>query len=296
MKIYDCFMYYDEDLILDLRFNLLNDYVDKFVIVESSFTHSGEPRKLLFDINKYSKFKNKIIYKISGEIPTDLFLINKEDSSNLKNSKYILNAVKRENMQRNTILEGLNSAEAEDLIIISDVDEIPDLENNNIKSIKNKVILFKQKFYYYKFNLKLNNFSWHGSRACKKKHLISPQWLRNIKDKIYPFWRIDILFSDKKYHDIKILNNGGWHFSNIKTAADIEKKMKTYLHHREYELNPIGEEKISKIIEQKKPIYNLKTDMKSNKFDLSEKLVESDTKELPYSIQMNIKKYENWLN
>ena len=87
MKIYDCFMYYDEDLILDLRFNLLNDYVDKFVIVESSFTHSGEPRKLLFDINKYSKFKNKIIYKISGEIPTDLFLINKEDSSNLKNSK-----------------------------------------------------------------------------------------------------------------------------------------------------------------------------------------------------------------
>jgi len=289
-------MYYDEDLILDLRFNLLNDYVDKFVIVESSFTHSGEPRKLLFDINKYSKFKNKIIYKISGEIPTDLFLINKEDSSNLKNSKYILNAVKRENMQRNTILEGLNSAEAEDLIIISDVDEIPDLENNNIKSIKNKVILFKQKFYYYKFNLKLNNFSWHGSRACKKKHLISPQWLRNIKDKIYPFWRIDILFSDKKYHDIKILNNGGWHFSNIKTAADIEKKMKTYLHHREYELNPIGEEKISKIIEQKKPIYNLKTDMKSNKFDLSEKLVVSDTKELPYYIQMNIKKYENWLN
>ena len=296
MKIYDCFMYYDEDLILDLRFNLLNDYVDKFVIVESSFTHSGEPRKLLFDINKYSKFKNKIIYKISGEIPTDLFLINKEDSSNLKNSKYILNAVKRENMQRNTILEGLNSAEAEDLIIISDVDEIPDLENNNIKSIKNKVILFKQKFYYYKFNLKLNNFSWHGSRACKKKHLISPQWLRNIKDKIYPFWRIDILFSDKKYHDIKILNNGGWHFSNIKTAADIEKKMKTYLHHREYELNPLGEEKISKIIEQKKPIYNLKTDMKSNKFDLSEKLVVSDTKELPYYIQMNIKKYENWLN
>ena len=296
MKIFDCFMYYDEDLILDLRFNLLNDYVDKFVIVESSFTHSGEPRKLLFDINKYSKFKNKIIYKISGEIPTDLFLINKEDSSNLKNSKYILNAVKRENMQRNTILEGLNSAEAEDLIIISDVDEIPDLENNNIKSIKNKVILFKQKFYYYKFNLKLNNFSWHGSRACKKKHLISPQWLRNIKDKIYHFWRIDILFSDKKYHDIKILNNGGWHFSNIKTAADIEKKMKTYLHHREYELNPIGEEKISKIIEQKKPIYNLKTDMKSNKFDLSEKLVVSDTKELPYYIQMNIKKYENWLN
>ena len=61
MKIFDCFMYYDEDLILDLRLNLLNSYVDEFVIVESLYTHSGELRKLRFDVNKYSRFKNKII-------------------------------------------------------------------------------------------------------------------------------------------------------------------------------------------------------------------------------------------
>jgi beta-1,4-mannosyl-glycoprotein beta-1,4-N-acetylglucosaminyltransferase len=289
-------MYYDEDLVLDLRFNLLDEYVDKFVIVESSYTHSGEPRKLLFDINKYSEFREKINYIVLKDLPHDLFLINKEDSENSKNSKYILNAAKRENLQRNTIFKGLSSASLNDLIIISDVDEIPNLENNNIKEIDNKIILFKQKFFYYKFNLKLDNFSWHGSKACKKKYLISPQWLRNIKDKKYPFWRFDTLLSNKRYQNIKIIENGGWHFSNVKTPADIEKKMKTYLHHREYDLNPIGKRKISEIIEDKKPIYNLKTDMKSNKFDLTEKLVVSDMSELPYYVQKNIDKYKNWLN
>ena len=69
MKIFDCFMYYDEDLILDLRLNLLDSYVDEFVIVESSYTHSGEPRKLLFDINNYPKFRNRINYIILKDLP-----------------------------------------------------------------------------------------------------------------------------------------------------------------------------------------------------------------------------------
>jgi len=289
-------MYYDEDLILDLRLNLLNNYVDEFLIVESLYTHSGERRKLLFDINNYSKFKNKIKYIILEKVPEDLLVLSEKDTEHEKNSKYILNAVKRENLQRNTISEGLTSASPEDIVIISDVDEIPNLENNKIKDIKNKIIFFKQKFFYYKFNLKLNNFVWHGSKACRKKDLISPQWLRNIKDKIYPIWRLDTLFSNKKYQSVKIINNGGWHFSNIKTPADIEKKMKTYLHHREYDLNPIGEKKISEIIKEKKTIYNLKNDMKSNKFDLTEKLVLADIEELPYYLQKNIKKYKDWLD
>ena len=296
MKIFDCFIYYDEDLILDLRLNLLNNYVDEFIIVESLYTHSGEPRKLLFDINNFSKFKNKINYIILKNPPLDLFILNKDDSEDVINQKYILNAVKRENLQRNTIINGLKLASPEDLIIISDVDEIPNLENNNIRDIKNKIILFKQKFFYYKFNLRLNNFAWHGSRACKKKNLISPQWLRNIKAKKYSSWRIDTFFSKKKYRNIKNIENGGWHFSNIKTPADIVKKMKIYLHHREYELNTISEKKISEIIKEKKPIYNLKTDMKSDKFDLSDKLIVSDISELPYYIQKNIDKYKDWLN
>ena len=130
----------------------------------------------------------------------------------------------------------------------------------------------------------------------QKKDLISPQWLRNIKSKTYPTWRIDTMFSKKRYKNIKFITNGGWHFSNIKTPADIEKKMKTYLHHREYEINPIGEKKISQIIQSKKTLYNLKVDMKSNKFDLSDQLVVAEISELPYYIQKNIVKYQDWLN
>ena len=296
MKIFDCFMYYDEDLIIDLRLNLLNDYVAKFVIVESSYTHSGIPRKTLFDINRFSKFKNKINYIVENEIPSGLQKIDKADTEHQKNSKYILNAVRRENFQRNALMKGLGSASLEDLIIISDVDEIPNLEGISLKNIKNKIISFKQKFFYYKFNLKLNNYPWFGSKACRKKNLISPQWLRNVKSKKYLFWRIDTLFSKNKYQNLKIINNGGWHFSNIKSPADIEKKMKTYLHHREYELNPIGEKRISEIIKEKKPIYNLKADMRSNKFDLSEQLIVADAVELPYYVQKNINKYKDWLD
>jgi len=295
MKIYDCFMFYDEEMILDLRLNYLNNYVDKFVIVESSYTHSGKKRKLLFDIKKYENFKDKISYIILNDQPKDLFEINQKDNFDKKNSKYILNALKRENLQRNTILKGLKEASVDDIIIISDVDEIPNLQENNLKEIKNKIILFKQKFYYYKFNLKLESFDWHGTKACKKKDLISPQWLRNIKDKKYSVWRFDTLFSKKKYQDIVFLENGGWHFSNMKSPEEIEKKMTTYLHHREYDVNPLGKEKIKEIMKNKKSIYNLKTDMKKDKFDGAQDLVVSDIKELPIYIQNNKNKYKEWL-
>ncbi|MFL2889587.1 MAG: hypothetical protein ACJZ4O_01920 [Pelagibacteraceae bacterium] len=295
MKIFDCFMFYDENMILDLRLNHLNSFVDKFVIIESTFTHSGEKRKLLFDINKYSQFKNKINYIILDKKPDDLFAIDDNENVNKKNSKYILNALKRENLQRNTISKGLEEASDEDLVIVSDVDEIPNLENINLEKIKNKIILFKQKFYYYKFNLKLDLFEWYGSKACKKKNLISPQWLRNIKDKKYPLWRFDTLFSDKKYSNIDFIENGGWHFSNMKSAEDIEKKMRTYLHHREYDLKPLGTEKIKEIMKNKKSVYNLKADMKSDKIDGTQSLTISDINELPQYIQKNTIKYKDWL-
>ena len=98
--------------------------------------------------------------------------------------------------------------------------------------------------FYYKFNLKLPNTEWIGTKACKKKHLISPQWLRNIKDRKYPIYRLDTLFSDKKYISVKIINNGGWHFSNIKSAEEIEHKLKSYLHHLEFDINPLSIDEI----------------------------------------------------
>ena len=295
MKIYDCFMFYDEKMILDLRLNCLNKHIDKFIIVESSFTHSGEKRDLLFNINDYPNFKDKIIYIVLEEKPKDLFELSKSDTFDQENSKYILNALKRENLQRNTIEKGLLSASPDDIVIISDVDEIPDLDKVDFNNKNNDIILFKQKFYYYKFNLKLISFDWYGSKACKRKNLISPQWLRNIKDKKYPFWRLDTIFSKKKYSNISFIEQGGWHFSNMKTAEDIEKKMRTYLHHREYDVKPLGVDRIKEIIKNKKSVYNLKTDMKNEKIDGTQDLSISNIKELPFYIQNNINKYKNWI-
>jgi len=136
---------------------------------------------------------------------------------------------------------------------------------------------------------------WTGSKACKKKNLISPQWLRNIKDKSYPLWRVDMLFSNNKYHDISIIKEGGWHFSYLKTPEDIEKKLKAYLHHREYDVNPAGIEKIKKMINEKKTIYNLKVDMRTNKFDGGNELKKIDLNLLPSYISNNKNKFSDWI-
>ena len=288
-------MYYDEDLVLELRLNILDKVVNNFVIVESKYTHSGKKRKLLFDINKYSKFKDKINYIILENEPHNLEIIHDDDTEDKKNSKYIMNALKRENFQRNEITKGLIEANQDDLILISDVDEIPNLSNLDFNKINNEIILFKQNFYYYKFNLKLEDVPWLGTKACKYKNLKSPQWLRNIKAKKYPFWRLDVLFSNKKYSNLKFIENGGWHFSNMKTPAEIEKKMRTYLHHREYDIKPLGTKKIEEIIKSKKSIYNLKVDMKTEKIDGTQNLKPTDKSELPDFIKKNSIKYSNWM-
>ena len=296
MKIYDCFMYFDEDVILDLRLNILNPFIDYFVIVESTFNHKGEKRKLKFDINKYKKFENKIIYLIFDKEPSGIEKVFDTDNEGEVSRKLILNAASRENGQRNFISKGLERANEKDLILISDVDEIPNLEKINWNTLKDQIVLFKQDMFYYKFNLRLPDLIWSGSKACRKKYLKSPQWLRNVKDKKYSFFRLDTLFSEKKYINIKFINNGGWHFSNIKTAAEIEYKLKSYLHHREFDLNPMSESEIEDIIKNKQAIYDLKVDKKINKIGSGNKLVEHPLNKLPSYILENIDKYKDWIN
>ena len=288
-------MFFDEEMLLDLRLNILDRFVDKFVIVESSYTHSGKEKKLIFDINKYSKFKEKINYIILKDPPEGIEEINKNDSEHEISRKEILNALKRENLQRDTIFNGLKNADKNDWIIISDLDEIPDLININFNNIKNKIIFFKQKVFYYKLNLELKTLRWIGTKACKKKHLKSPQWLRNIKDKIYPKWRIDILFSEKKYNDIFFVENGGWHFTFVKKPEDIEKKLKSYLHHREYDVDPVGIDKIRNLINSKSVIYDHTVDQTQYKFGGGQKLKKTDLEFLPKYISFNKEKYLDWL-
>ena len=296
MKIYDCFMYFDEDVILDLRLNILNPFIDYFVIVESTFNHKGEKRKLKFDIKKYKKFEKKIIYLIFDKELSGIEKVFDTDNEGEVSRKLILNAASRENGQRNFISKGLERANEKDLILISDVDEIPNLEKINWNNLKDQIVLFKQDMFYYKLNLRLPDLIWSGSKACRKKYLKSPQWLRNVKDKKYSFFRLDTLFSEKKYINIKFINNGGWHFSNIKTAAEIEYKLKSYLHHREFDLNPISESEIEDIIKNKQAIYDLKVDKKINKIGSGNKLVEHPLNKLPSYILENIDKYKDWIN
>ena len=296
MKIFDCFMYFDEEIVLDIRLNTLDEFVDYFVIVESKFTHKGDRRDLKFNMSKFEKFKDKIIYLIYDNQPKEIEIIKSEDSANEKSKKYIFNAAYRENGQRNHIEKGLVDAKEEDIILVSDVDEIPNLSGINFSKINEKIVLFKQDMFYYKFNLYLPNLIWTGTKGCKKKYLLNPQWLRNVKDRKYPFYRIDTIFSKNKYKSIRYINNGGWHFTNIKTAEEIQYKLKSYLHHREFDENPLSVNQIGEIIKNKKAIYNLNVDKSENKFESGNKLEKFEFNKLPTYIQKNKDNFKDWID
>ena len=289
-------MYFDEEIVLDLRLNTLDRYVDYFVIVESTFTHRGDRRNLKFNHKKFEKFKDKIIYLTFDKEPHGIEAVNENDNEAEKSRKYILNAAKRENGQRDHIRNGLQKASPEDLILISDVDEIPNLEQINLNNLKEKILMFQQDMFYYKFDLKLPNMIWSGTKGCRKKDLISPQWLRNVKDKKYSLLRLDIIFSKIKYNSIKFIKNGGWHFSNIKSPKEIEHKLKSYLHHREFDEEPLSLDQIDSIIKNKQAIYDLKVDKTVNKVGSGSKLVNYNFDKLPFYLKENKENYKEWLD
>ena len=179
-------MYFDEDVVLDVRLNYLNKYVDKFVIIEAEYNHKGEKRKPKFDIKNFHTFKDKIIYLLVNQEAPFIEKINSLDNEDKKGGKLIMNALKRENFQRNHIANGLTEAADEDWIIISDLDEIPNLKDNNLRDVKSPIVFFKQLMMYYKFNLILENYPWIGSKACKKKNLnLILKNLKNLKIKLF---------------------------------------------------------------------------------------------------------------
>ena len=100
MNIYDCFMYYDEDLLLDIRLNSLEKFVKKFVITEATYAHNGENKKLNFDINKFNKFKDKIIYIVVDKQPSNILELKNEDTKEKTGEKLILNGMARDYFQK----------------------------------------------------------------------------------------------------------------------------------------------------------------------------------------------------
>ena len=296
MNIYDCFMYIDEDLLLDLRLNTLNNYIKKFVITEATYTHNGAQKKLKFDINKFQKFKNKIEYIVVDKEPSNIIKLIDHEPKDKRGEKLILNGMARDYFQREKLIKGLNDAQPNDLILISDLDEIPNLNNLNFSKINNDIVMFQQKMFYYKLNLYYKEFKWFGTKGTKKKNFLSPQWLRNIKAKNYPKWRLDILFSKKKYSNLQFVEDGGWHFTCIKTAEELEKKLLNFAHHYEYEESGLKINDLKKLIAEKRVMYDHTIDQKGYKWSGKSILQNINADLLPEYVASNIEKYKDWLD
>ena len=295
MKIYDCFMYFDEDLLTDVRLNVLNKYITKFIIVEAKYTHNGDKKKLNFNINKFKEFKKKIELIKVDEVPPNLKKINGYDNDDVVAEKSIFNGYARDIFQRNQISIGLKNLDNNDVVIISDLDEIPNLKNVKFDEINNNILFFKQKIFYYKFNLLYKNFYWYGSKACKKKILKSPQWLREIKSKKYSPFRLDTIFSSKKYSNLIFIENGGWHFTYIKSPKEIFFKLSNFAHHFEFEESKLKINDIKKYVDQKRVLYDYNADKREFKWSGKKKLTKYPIKDLPNYILKNKKKFRNWL-
>ena len=296
MNIFDCFMYYDEDLLLDIRLNTLNKYIKKFVITEATYTHNGNKKKLNFNFQNFKKFKDKIEYIVVDQQPPNIKTINDNDTPEILEDKQILNGMARDYFQRENLKRGLKNINKDDLIIISDLDEIPNLRGINFSEIKNNILIFQQKMFYYKLNLLYENFTWAGSKAVKYKNFISPQWLRNIKSKKYPLWRLDTLFSKKKYSNLLYIEDGGWHFTCIRKPEDLEKKLLNFAHHYEFEKSGLKTNDIKKLIDEKRVMYDHSIDQKGYKWSGKSILKKIDMKLLPEYINVNVKTFEDWID
>jgi len=289
-------MYFDEDLLLDIRLNTLDKFVKKFVITEALYTHNGNKKELKFDINKFQKFKDKIIYLVVEKQPENILDLVDGESKEKRGEKLILNGMARDYFQRENLSRGLIESTSDDLILISDLDEIPNLKYLDYTKIKNNILIFEQKMFYYKLNLFYEDYTWLGTKAVKKKNFISPQWLRNIKGKIYPKWRIDTFFSKKKYSNLIFINNGGWHFTCLRTPKELEKKLLNFAHHYEFEESGLKINDLRKLIEEKRVMYDHNVDQKGYKWSGKSILKNLDTSLLPDYISSNLDKYKNWLD
>ena len=291
MKIIDCTTYYSEDLMLDVRFNILNEHVDKFIITESKFSHSGKEKPLNFNINNFPKFKDKIQYLVIENQPEG---IEKNDNSSAIKR---MNSLLRINQSYDYMMNAIKDASDDDLICLSDNDEIPNFNSEKFKNSNKDIFIFKQLFFYYKFNLFYDLMPWYGTKACKKKKLISLSWLRNLKNKQYPFWRLDTLLSKTKHTNLQIVDNGGWHFTNLKTAEEIHTKLSNFGHHNEFDVSGVTVKDIQECIDNRIVNYNHQADQSAdNKYTANYKLKLIEDKILPKYLINNKQNLKEWFD
>lgn len=236
MKIYDCFSFFNELELLELRLNILDPVVDHFVLCEADTTHSGLPKPFYFEENKerFARFLPKLIHVKVSDMPQQfdspmLFpacLPANFDEECLRDiwrfiadtglfNKTTEKYYGRDFFQKECVRRGLYNCNDDDVIISSDLDEIPNPEIlKRLESYffdRNKFFTFEQKSYYYYLNM-LQQPDWHGSRMGTFGML-----------KHYSYNEL------RKQLNI-IIPNGGWHFSFQGGAERVIKKIESYSH------------------------------------------------------------------
>ena len=291
MKIIDCTSFYNEHMMYEIRLNILKNKVDKFIVTESTYSHSGKKKKLNFDINNYPKFKDRISYIVIDKEPIGIVPENNDPSLQRSNS------LKRIALSYDESLKVLKNFSSNDFVMLSDNDEIPNLDSEYFLNNKSSIVLFNQLFIYFKFNLLYDKMLWPGTKGCKMEKLKSLSWLRNIKLKKYPFWRLDTLFSENKYIDLNIIQDGGWHFTNLKTPDEMYEKFMNFGHHDSFRLSGLTIEKIRDKILNKEMFYDHLAEKSSiNKWESNYKLKVIGDEMLPSYLIKNKNKYREWFS
>ncbi len=265
-KILDCITFFDNNFMFEIRYNVLVDVVDYFIICESLFDHKGNPKKKNFVMKDYYK-KEKIRYH----------LIDKPFPSNN-------NPWQNQALQRESLLSFTDFAHSEDYVFFSDPDEIPRPEILKNFTLSKKYGIFLQDCFNYKFNL-FNKYEspWEGTRVAKKKNLKSIDFMRQnvrMKNLNYSFIRLD------KEKNIQLYERAGWHFNNILSPNEISLKLKTFAH------TEFTDEKFSssKVIEKK-------IEQQIDLFGRGHKYTKVEFDNLfPKYILENKQKYHKWIS
>ena len=163
--IVDAFTFYNEFDVLRKRLKYMRDHVDKFILVEATVTHSNKPKELLFEKNKslFSEYADKIIHVVVRDNPTE------EDPWS------------RENYQRNCIVEGLKNIPDDAVVMISDIDEIPDVSMlPSILSTGHKVVALHMKMFQYSFKYMQTTEPWIGTVITTRSDVMTrtPQFFQ----------------------------------------------------------------------------------------------------------------------
>lgn len=231
--IIDCFIFYNEIDLLKFRLEYLYNVVDYFVLVESTTTFAGNKKKLYFDENKYlfNKYVDKIVHIID----------NKEIN--------VSNPWLREYKQRNSITLGLQKLNltSNDIILISDVDEIPNkktlLEQSNYIANAKKILSFEQDLYYYNLTNKSKK-KWYFAKCLNyyvfQNHNCLPQEIRSS-------------------NNVTKILNGGWHFSYFGSTDFIINKIKNFSHQEYNKPQFLSKDKIEFNIKNNIDLFNRNT-------------------------------------